>query len=76
MVASGTDALQSPIYRVRQWRRTRWRGVAVTWSAVVAISCRRRKCMSAAWTALFESPVASAIMRTLALIDRHLFRAA
>jgi hypothetical protein len=63
-------------HRVRQWRRTRWRGVAVAWSAVVAISCRRRKCVSAVWTALLESPVASAMVRTLALMWRHLFRVA
>jgi hypothetical protein len=31
------------------------------------MSWRRRKCVSAAWAALLESPVASAIVRTLAL---------
>src|SRR5205807_5297840 len=63
-------------YRLRQWRRTRCCGTAVACSLAVSTNSRRRNFSSPVCTALFERPVASAIMRRLAGTGFHLLRAA
>jgi hypothetical protein len=61
---------------LRQWRSTRWQEVAVAWSRLVTINSRRRSVARAIWIALLESPVASARVRTLAVMGFHFFRTA